>query len=260
LRSDALALCSTLLLDCLDTSKCIFVNFESLQSSKNTLLHAWLGGYWEWLIVFCDSAVRESDISDTCNKMNEMIKSVHSTKRVTILTAFSVQQISNFDPVEHKFNFEQLSKESQEMVLDKTIHFQGCEVMMRSVLHQHGNVQHVLGPELVIDLITEGTAVNIGGRLKENEGYYTPRTLQKKNILDPDVLKKSNDVFAVSGTKGEDLLRNIPSGKTVERFCRGDNSIDFTQDMRGRIFLLSDGDAKNSFPAIAEKIQGKTLH
>jgi len=71
-------------------------------------------------------------------------------------------------PFEHKFKFEQLSKESQEMVLDKTIDFQGCEVTMRSVLQRHGNVQHVLGPELVTDLITEGTSVNIGGRLQES--------------------------------------------------------------------------------------------
>ena len=55
LRSDALTLCSILLLDCLDTSKCIFVTFELLQSNKNMLLHAWLGGHWDWLIVFCDS-------------------------------------------------------------------------------------------------------------------------------------------------------------------------------------------------------------
>ena len=34
LRSDALTLCTILLLDCLDTSKCISLTFESLQSNK----------------------------------------------------------------------------------------------------------------------------------------------------------------------------------------------------------------------------------
>jgi hypothetical protein len=119
LRSDALTLCSILMLDCLPQSKCIFVTFESPQSDKNMLLHAWLGGEWEWLVVFCDSTVQQNDISETCHKLYEFIKSGHSSKQAIILTACSVQQITDFVPIEHKFKFEQLSKESQEMVLDK---------------------------------------------------------------------------------------------------------------------------------------------
>ena len=221
LRSDALTLCSILLLDCLDTSKCIFVTFESLQSNKTMLLHAWLGGNWEWLIVFCDSAVRQSDISDTCTKISEITKSNHSTKRVIILTTCSVQQIGNFFPTEHEFNFEQLSKESQEMVLDKKIDFQNCEVTMRSVLQRHGNVQHVLGPELITDLTTEGTAVNIGGTLQVNEGYYAARVLERNIYLRLDILKDVDllrEVFVVSGMRENDLSEFVPSGETVQTF------------------------------------------
>ena len=36
---------------------------------------------------------------------------------------------------------------------------------MRSVLQRHGNVDHVLGHELFTDLVTEGIALNIVGRL-----------------------------------------------------------------------------------------------
>jgi hypothetical protein len=175
LRSDALTLCSILLLDCLDTSKCIFVTFESLQSNKNMLLHAWLGGYWEWLIVFCDSAVKQSVISDTCIKISEIIKTYHSTKRVIILTSNSVQDVKDFVPVKHKFSIEQLSEESQGKVLDKKIDFQGFKVKMRKVLERHGKVQHVLGPELITDMITEGTAINIGGRLRPANRTHNPQ-------------------------------------------------------------------------------------
>ena len=262
LRSDALTLCSILLLDCLDTSKFIFVTFESLQSNKNMLLHAWLGGHWEWLTVFCDSTVRQSDISDTCLEISEIIKSNHSNKRVIILTSNSVQQITDFFvTIEQEFNFDQLSDVSKKIVLDKKIGFQGCELRLRSVLLRHGNVQNVLGPELVIDLITEETVVNIGGSLQVSEGYYAPRELERYIWLHSDVLQNSNDVFAVSGTTREDLLKIVPSDKTVEcvRAERID-LIDLTEDMSSRIFLLLDEDAKNSFLAIGEKLQGKTLH
>jgi len=80
-------------------------------------------------------------------------------------------------------------------VLDKQIDFQGCEVTMRSVLQRHGNVQHVLGPELVTELISEGTAVNIGGTLQMNEGYYAPRFFKRKIYLNLDALKDTNIYF-----------------------------------------------------------------
>jgi hypothetical protein len=119
LTSDALTLCSKLLLDCLPQSKCNFVTFASLQSNINMLLHAWLGGHWEWLIVYCDSTVQQSDISDTCLKMSEDIKHDLSSKRVIILTEYSVQQITGFFPIDHRFNSEPRSDESDAMGLDK---------------------------------------------------------------------------------------------------------------------------------------------
>jgi hypothetical protein len=121
-------------------------------------------------------------------------------------------------------------------------------------------VQHVLGPELVIDLITEKTAVNIGGRLQVNEGYYAPRELERYIWLQLNVLQNTNDVFAVSGTTMKDLLKIVPSGKTVESAWIKHNLRDFTEDMSSRIFLLQDEDAKNSFLAIWERIKGKSLH
>jgi hypothetical protein len=122
-------------------------------------------------------------------------------------------------------------------------------------------VQHVLGPELVTDLVTEGTVVNIGGRLQVSEGYYIPRELERYIWLHSNVLQNSNDIFAVSGTTREDLPKIVSSGKTVE--CVRSEGIDrryFTEGLSSRIFLLLDKDAKNSFLAIGEKLQGKTVH
>jgi hypothetical protein len=165
LRSDALTPCSILLLDCLETSKCIFVTFESLLSNTNVLLQAWLGGHWEWRIVFRDSTDLQSDISEMCREIFGLIKRAPSSKRAIILSSCSVQQISDFVYIEHILNSEQLSDVSQAIVLDMKKEFRGCEVTMRSVLQRHGNVKHVLGPELVTDLIKVENLFNIGGRL-----------------------------------------------------------------------------------------------
>ena len=263
-RSHALTLCSILLLNCLNKSKCIFVSFESLQSSKNMLLHAWLGGHWEWLIVYCDSTVQQSDISDTCLKIFEIIKTNHSTKRVIILTSNSVQQIKDFVPREHKFNFEHLSEQSQKIVLDKTIDFQGCEVTLRSVLQRHGNVQHVLGPELVTDLITEGTAVNIGGRLQQNADYYAPRFLERKIHLRLEVLQKPNiyrEVLAVSGMTKDELFNIVPILVILENFSMGEQAQE-TEDeiIDGRFIVLPTEHTKTRFSELCQKYQKKTLH
>lgn len=46
-------------------------------------------------------------------------------------------------------------------MLGKKIDFQDCTVTLRNVLQRHGNVENVLGPEMVTDLITGETLVNM---------------------------------------------------------------------------------------------------
>ena len=92
----------------------------------------------------------------------KFLNSLNVVLQAIILIAYPVQQISDFVCMEHILNSEQLSDASQAIVLDKKIEFQGCEVTMRSVLQRHGNVDHVLEPELFTNLVTEGTVLNIG--------------------------------------------------------------------------------------------------
>ena len=90
---------------------------------------------------------------------------------------------------------------------------------MKRVLQGHCNVEHVLGPELVTDLITEGTIVNIGGKLQKNEGYYAPRVLERNIYLRRNILKDVHSLghfFAVSGMSKNDISKYVPSGTDVE--------------------------------------------
>jgi len=269
LRSDAPTLCSILLLDCLDTSKHIFVNFESLQNNKNMLLHALLGGHWEWLIVFCDSTVQPNDISKTCLDICRYITSYTPNKHFIILTACSMQKIDDFFKIDHKFKFEQLSKESQDELLNKTINFQGCEVTLRSVLQRHGNVQQVLGPELVTDLTTEGTTVNIGGTLQEKTGSSAPRGLKRKIYLHLDVLGNSDsypEIFALSGMEEKDLVELVPSDETTGKFCLHEDSKtgnwneSYNKFNPSRFIILDSKNLSLCFGKLCERNSGKTLH
>ena len=264
LRSDAPTLCSILLLDCLDTSKCIFVSLELLQCTKNLLVHAWLGGHWEWLIVFCDSTVQPTDISNTCMDICSLINPVPPNKYLIILTACSVHQIDNCLLINHKFKFEHLLKKSCAILLNKKVDFQGHEVTLRSVLQRHGNVEHFLGPELVTDLITEDTAVNIGGTLQVNEGYYAPRVLKRQIYLSLDVLKNSAsypDIFVVTGTTKSELNNIVPSCEILE-YCSMGKQVGQIYDeiMDGRCIVLSEEPIKSHFSELCDTSRGKTLH
>jgi len=269
LRSDALTLCSILLLDCLPQSKHIFVNFEFLQSHTGELLHAWLGGFWKGLIVFCDSIFQPTDISKTCLDICRRIESVPLNKCLIILTSCSVPQITDFVPIEHEFKFEQLSQKSQAILLDKKIDFQGYEVKMRSVLQRHGNVKHVLGPELVTDLITDGNAVKLGGKPPVKEDCYAPIPLEREIYLRLAVLGNSDsypDIFAVSGMEKIKLVRNVPSDEMVGKFCLEEDSKpgnwieSYNKFKPSRFILLKSQNLRLCFSKLCEKHNGKTLH
>jgi len=194
-RSDAVAICGELLLKCLPESKCIFVTLKSLQSYRSKLLYAWLGGDWQWCVVFCDSEILGLHITDICPNMFSILKCVTSNKCSIILTPFSVQQIQGFSPIDHKFKFEHLSDESQKMVLHKKVDFQSHNVLVKSILHKHGILEHALGSlgaDMISGLVTKGT-VQLGGRLHKNRSHYAPRALEREVWLQLDVLR--NPVF-----------------------------------------------------------------
>jgi hypothetical protein len=130
-------------------------------------------------------------------------------------------------------------------------------------------VQHVLGPELVTDLITEGTAVNIGGRLRENTDHYAPVPLEREIYLHLDVLDNSDsypDIFAVSGMEKKELVETVPSYETVGKFhCDKDpetgNLIEsYNKFKTCRFIVLESKHLRLCFRKLCEKHRGKTLH
>jgi hypothetical protein len=266
LRSDALRLCSILLLECLDTSKCIFVKFKSLQRDRSKLLHAWLGGGWQWCVVICNSEIWETEISDVCLNMFGVMKLATSKNCLIILTPFVVQQIQGFSPIERKLKFEQLSKKSQKTVLDKEVVFQGHMLGLKSILQRHGIVEHALralGARTVSRLVTEET-VELGGRLRENRGYYAPRVLEREVWLQLDVLRNPDmhpDMFAVSGIEVKDLGAIVPAGETVQYIDQQNiHHTDFTQDTCSRFIVLSEADGEICFLELCKMYTGKALH
>jgi ankyrin repeat protein len=130
-------------------------------------------------------------------------------------------------------------------------------------------VQHVLGPELVTDLITEETLVNIGGGMQENTENYAPRILDRNVWLHLNVLQNPNsypDIFAVNGMKENDLIRNLPSGEVVGYFYLHKVYLQekwtetYDAFKSSRFIFISTNDVPTCFLKLCEKHIGKTLH
>jgi hypothetical protein len=150
----------------------------------------------------------------------------------------------------------------------KVLDVQGHEVTMRSVLQQHGNVERVLGPELVTDLIRGGTAVNIGGRLQPNTDFYEARVF-KREIWFPLVILQDKDtypdVFAVSGIEESQLVSIVPSYEVVGIFHFDEESVtgnttDHNDVSKTRFIVLEGRNLKSSFSQLCEKYRTKTFH
>jgi tetrahydromethanopterin S-methyltransferase subunit D len=98
------------------------------------------------------------------------MKPMASNKCLIILTPSSCQQVQGISPIDHKFQFEHLSKESQEIFIARKVDFQGHKLTVKSILHEHGIVGHALGSlgaDMFSGFVTKGT-VQLGGRLHTN--------------------------------------------------------------------------------------------
>jgi len=216
--------------------------------------------------VFCDSEIREIHISDMFLSMFRIMKFMAPNKCLIILTPFADQQIQGFSPIDHKLIFEELSKKSQKMVLEKKVVFQGHILKLKSILHRHGKVKHVLralGADTVSRLVTEET-VELGGRIKTNRDYYETRVLEREVWLQLDVLRNQDmhpDVFAVGGIELKDLAAIVPAGETVQYIDQQNiHNIVSTQDTGSRFIVLSEADAEIRFLKLCKKHTGRTLH
>jgi hypothetical protein len=174
LRSNAPALCSILLMQCLPESKSIFVNLKSLHNDRSKLLHAWLGGNWQWCVVLCDSNIRETHISDMCLCMFSVMKPVASNKCLIILTPFSVNQIHGFSPINHKLKFEQPPVKSKTAVLDRAWDTKGWHKRPRCIGAE--------GPEPLYQSINLDRAVNIQGYLLTVKSILRRHGAEKKAL------------------------------------------------------------------------------
>jgi hypothetical protein len=128
-------------------------------------------------------------------------------------------------------------------------------------------VEHVLGPELVTDLVTGGTAVNIGDRLQPNTDHYEPRVFKRKICLPLDILRNQDtypDIFAVSGMEEGEII-DIPSDEEVGSFNCDEvtGTEDWTQSNDGfikRFCVLRGRNAKSSFLKFWEIYNQEPLH
>jgi uncharacterized membrane protein YgcG len=272
LRSKATALCGKLLLDWLMRPKyhhyfkdrSIFISVKDLlninrrdnTNSKQMLLrvmNAWLGGHWKWLVVFCESTIYCRYLLYICfDTISDMIRTLpRLLKGVIIVNDSCIPIRDGFVSIKYEFSFDQLTRQSQELILKKKVDFQGCEVPVGSKLLEQDdsssssvgsssssgsssggssgggsgsdsssssstNIQHILGPDLVSELTTPGTTVNIVGQLHPlNMASYKPNVLERKIWI----------VLTIAGcADGAAIITHEAHGGTNQKWYFDDNS------------------------------------
>jgi ankyrin repeat protein len=131
-------------------------------------------------------------------------------------------------------------------------------------------VEDVLGPELVTDIITGETPVNIGGTLQKNIDYYAVRDLERNIYLRLDILQDVDllhHLFVVSGMRANDLPEFVPSGHTVETlsysFKKGvhnDRSNETDSQQEVGFIRIEGNDLEACYTVLCDWYPEKTLH
>jgi len=118
-------------------------------------------------------------------------------------------------------------------------------------------------------MLTEGTPINIIGRLQENTGRYVPRSLKRKVYLHVGVVRDSDsypNIIAVSGMEKSYLTEIVTSYGIVGNFylekdSKTGNWIESHKKFKPSGFIiLRNKNLRLCFSKLREMRSGKTLH
>lgn len=158
------------------------------------------------LIINC-----ENDEQYTFLNLKKLLKK-YKNKKVILLTmknqALTERLKEDFEKIidhqEDSSNFDDLSDESKEKLLDKKITFQGAEMITLKELNVQLS-QLNIDTKTLIKLINDDE-IRIGGKLEDLgdvADYYIPRRLRHSAHFDKEKIKEVNDLFVISGTDTE---------------------------------------------------------
>ncbi|XP_076377871.1 uncharacterized protein LOC117226539 [Megalopta genalis] len=181
-----------------ETQKCVMNAFKSDAVSHNLI------------IIDCESGVSQ----DTRTLYETILKILVRPKKKVIVIAkehdpLAVRFTEKFEHIVTKDNigFCDLTKESNEKLLNKAITFQGEKIRLNKVIDgSDKNVKQMIGAETLVRLITD-QEIKIGCRPPgtcDLEGAHSKLFVEvnMKTIVDELLLEESSDIYIISGIPG----------------------------------------------------------
>ncbi|PSN32377.1 hypothetical protein C0J52_24900 [Blattella germanica] len=175
-----------------------------------------------------------------CNKMNKMnedksqegtINNKHEfqeinnilvkypNKRLVMVTSDTdILHADQFYMLDDSFSLSQLDLVSQTEILKCKVNFQGSIVDLKSLAIDETTLKCSLTANDVIKLLSGCQEFEVGCKLNSPEKYYISRTLVRKELLSPDILRKKQSLLAVSGISMTELQQLLPPDEIIQTF------------------------------------------
>ncbi|KAL1492870.1 hypothetical protein ABEB36_011047 [Hypothenemus hampei] len=179
------------------------------------------------LIIDCESEALENqiqEIEELYNYLNEVIRSNKNKKIIFINTkdnAVLLKKVTNSTTYKSEVDnsgFNDLTKESQQKLLERQIIFQGQKISLNKLIEESDeSSKQIIDVNTLVHLIT-GEEIEIGSKppgTSDLKGAYSEvfEEIELTTFVDKLLSQKSNDVYIISGIPGSnkesELIKSI---------------------------------------------------
>jgi len=265
----------------------LFIGLKSLMIRRQEVRKLWPCKWSAVLVIDCDCEGDVADIllgilqetvdreqsADNCND-NEVETLVGilqkyqqkviliSTRYTKFAASFQGKLRNNYEKFEDNCDMSDLDKESQNIILQRTVNFQGINVALQTLVGTEPPecIKRLIDSDVMSILLSNEHKLCVGRQLSDLTQCYVPRVLQHHIYLKEDILKLTDNAttFAVSGLQADELKKYLPDGEKICEFqyneIERNYSFNIVSDY-SKIGLSSESEVMKSHPKVGQKIK-----
>ncbi|PSN31502.1 hypothetical protein C0J52_24502 [Blattella germanica] len=226
-----------------ESSEFLVMKFQDLEERKMEILTAWANKKFQLMIIQIENISKKFD--SICTEILHSIENCTQKRLIFIMEAANDKGIKKLKTIFEKqifktplplqfdsSEFSDFVDESRSAFLDKLVNFQGQEIPLNAIGLDTLNWLD----ELPLTLLVHGKRLEIGKPLPFAVYYYIERTLESQRIVNSNILRENNTVFAFSGATLLELQSIVPPREEVCYF------LDRNQKLSSRFILIDNAD------------------